>query len=134
MGCSLGPDRKMETDQIILTEQVSILRPSLLVSTIPRETERQTETERNRQRQRWRESETEREGDRERPQCARTVVCRPGDAGRWRGPRKRACLLIPWTCLEHLHLSTEPCPPRGFQAMDRQTSKSELRTGITRVQ
>ena len=66
MGCSLGPNRKMETDQIILTEQVSILRPSLLVSTIPRKTERQTETERNRQRQRWRESETEREGDRER--------------------------------------------------------------------
>lgn len=71
MGCSLGPDGKMETDQIILTEQISILHPSLLVSTILRETERQTETDRKRQRQRWREWETDRErgGWRETPAC-----------------------------------------------------------------
>lgn len=71
MGCSLGPDGKMETDQIILTEQVSILHPSLLVSTILRETERQTETDRKRQRQRWREWETDRERGMERDPSVR---------------------------------------------------------------
>lgn len=49
----VGPGGKMETDQIILTEQVSILHPSLLVSTILRDRDR--ETERKRQRQRWKE-------------------------------------------------------------------------------
>ena len=52
-GVHVGPGGKMETDQIILTEQVSILHPSFLVSTILRDSDR--ETERKRQRQRWRE-------------------------------------------------------------------------------
>lgn len=69
MGCSLGPAGKMEADQVILTEQVSILHPSQLVSTILRETERQTETERQKKTKAEMERVRERGRQRETPAC-----------------------------------------------------------------
>lgn len=64
MGCSLGPDGKMEADQVILTEQVSILHPSQLVSTILRETE--TDRDREAEKDKGRDGESQREGETER--------------------------------------------------------------------
>lgn len=61
----VGPGGKMETDQIILTEQVSILHPSLLVSTILRD--REAEIERQREKDKGRGGESERQ--RETPAC-----------------------------------------------------------------
>lgn len=65
----------METDRIILTNQVSMLPPSLLVSIILRERERQRNKDKERQRakdkdrdrekRRQSQRETQREGDRE---------------------------------------------------------------------
>lgn len=64
MGCSLGPAGKMEADQVILTEQVSILHPSQLVSTILRETE--TDRDREAEKDKGRDGESQREGETER--------------------------------------------------------------------
>ena len=77
-GVHVGPGGKMETDQIILTEQVSILHPFLLVSAILRDREKKTK------------AEVERVRDRERPQPAGAVDRRLGHASGWRGSRKRA--------------------------------------------
>ena len=67
--------------------------------------------------------------DRERPQPARAVDRRLDTPAGGR-ISEASTFTHPWTRLDH-HLGAEPPPPIGSQAVDRWTSKSELRTGIT---